>query len=207
MQQLRLKDEFLSHVSHELRSPLNAIHQFVTILLDRLSGELNLEQSGNLEVVLRNVKQLQSMINDLLEVSGVQAGKLKIELQCTSMSDALGYTIKTLQGAAAAKGIMLSSDSVGKLPSICADPTRLRQILIILAENAIKFTPQNGTVKIQARILDDDPSLLLLEVSDSGCGIESRWLREFLNGSSKLRCRFVRSQRSRLGPVHLQRLG
>jgi two-component system sensor histidine kinase/response regulator len=92
-QQLQFKDEFLSHVSHELRSPLTAIYQFVTILQDRLAGELNLERRGYLEIILRNVKQLQSMINDLVEVTRVQAGKLAIELQCTSVSDAIAYSV------------------------------------------------------------------------------------------------------------------
>jgi signal transduction histidine kinase len=169
--QIQFKDEFLSHVSHELRSPLTAIYQFVTILLDKLAGELNLEQHEYLEIVLRNVKQLQSMINDLLEVTRVQAGKLMIELQCTSVSDAIVYTVNTLQGAATAKGITLSSDMEGRLPSVCADPTRIRQILIILVDNAIKFTSANGTVKVQARVLEEDPNFLVLEVSDSGCGI------------------------------------
>ena len=170
--QMQFKDEFLSHVSHELRSPLTAVRQFVSILLDGLAGELNSEQRQYLEIVLRNVKQLHSMINDLFEVSGVQAGKLKIELQCTSLSDAIAYTVNTLQGAAAAKGIILPSDIELKLPSVCADPARVRQILVILVDNAIKFTPQNGTVKIQTRMLEEDPAFLLLEVSDSGCGID-----------------------------------
>jgi signal transduction histidine kinase len=170
--QMQFKDEFLSHVSHELRSPLTAVRQFVTILLDGLAGELNSEQREYLEIVLRNVKQLHSMINDLFEVSGVQAGKLKIEPQCTSVSDAITYTFNTLQGAAAAKGIILPADLEPELPSVCADPARVRQILIILVDNAIKFTPQNGTVKIQTRIFEEDPAFLLLEVSDSGCGIE-----------------------------------
>jgi signal transduction histidine kinase len=169
--QMQFKDEFLSHVSHELRSPLTAIYQFVTILLDRLAGELNLEQHAYLEIVLRNVKQLQSMIHDLLEVTRVQAGRLMIELQCTAVSDAIFYTVNTLQGAATAKGITLSSDMECRVPSVCADPTRIRQILIILVDNAIKFTPANGAVKVQARMLEEDPNLLVLEVSDSGCGI------------------------------------
>jgi signal transduction histidine kinase len=170
--QMQFKDEFLSHVSHELRSPLTAVRQFVSILLDGLAGELNPEQRQYLEIVLRNVKQLHSMINDLFEVSGVQAGKLRIELQCTSVSDAIAYALNTLHEAAAAKGIVLRSDIEGKLPSVCADPARVRQILIILTDNAIKFTPQTGTVKIQTRIFQEDPSFLLLEVSDSGCGID-----------------------------------
>jgi signal transduction histidine kinase len=169
--QMQFKDEFLSHVSHELRSPLSAIRQFVTILLDQLAGELNVEQRQYLEIVLRNAKQLQSMINDLFEVTGMQAGKLRIELQCTSLADAIVYTVDTLQGAAAAKGIALSSDIECRLPSVCADPARIRQILIILVDNAIKFTPANGAVKVQARVFDNDPNLVVLEVSDSGCGI------------------------------------
>jgi signal transduction histidine kinase len=169
--QMQFKDEFLSHVSHELRSPLSAIYQFATILLDGIAGELNPAQHEYLGIVLRNVKQLHSMINDLLEVTGLQAGKLVIELQCTSVSDAFAYAVNTLHGAATAKGITLSSDVECLLPSVCADPTRFRQILIILVDNAIKFTPAGGTVKLQARRLEEDPNLMVLEVSDSGCGI------------------------------------
>ena len=168
--QLQFKDEFLSHVSHELRSPLTAIYQFVTILLDRLAGELNKEQREYLEIVLRNVKQLQAMINDLFEVTRVQAGRLVIELECTSVSDAIVYTVNTLQGTATAKGITLTSDIERRLPPVCADPTRIRQILIILVDNAIKFTPANGTVKVHAHVLEDS-NLLVIEVSDSGIGI------------------------------------
>jgi signal transduction histidine kinase len=170
-QQLQFKDEFLSHVSHELRSPLTAIYQFVTILQDRLPGELNPEQHEYLEIILRNVKQLQSMINDLLEVTRVQAGKLAIELQCTAVSDAIAYTVDTLQGAATAKNITLSSDVDCRLPSVSADPTRIRQILIILVDNAVKFTPTGGAVKVRAGVFEKDPGFLLVEVSDTGCGI------------------------------------
>ena len=172
-QQMQFKDEFLSHVSHELRSPLTAIYQFVTILVDRLPGELNLEQHEYLEIVLRNVKQLQSMIDDLLEVTRVQTSSLVINPQCTSISDAIDYTASSLQRAATAKGVALSSDLAPGLPSVCADPTRIRQILIILVDNAIKFTPANGVVTIRARIFEGDPNRLLVEVSDSGCGIGS----------------------------------
>ena len=170
--QIQFKDEFLSHVSHELRSPLTAVRQFVTILLDGLAGELKPEQSEYLEIVLRNVKQLHSMINDLFEVSGIQAGKLKIELQCASVDDAIAYTLNTLQGAAADKGITLSSEIEPKLPSVCADPARIRQILVILVDNATKFTPSNGMVKVEVRVFEKDPNFLLLEVTDSGCGID-----------------------------------
>jgi signal transduction histidine kinase len=170
-QQMHFKDEFLSHVSHELRSPLTAIRQFVAIILDGLAGELKPEQHQYLEIVLRNVKQLQLMIDDLFEVTSLEAGKLRIEPQCSSASDAIVYTVNTLQEAATAKGITLSADVGCELPSIYADPARVRQILIILVDNAIKFTPANGTVKVQARLLKEDPTRLLLEVLDSGSGI------------------------------------
>ncbi|MGA2420546.1 MAG: hybrid sensor histidine kinase/response regulator [Candidatus Acidiferrum sp.] len=169
--QLQFKDEFLSHVSHELRSPLTAIYQFVTILLDRLAGELNPEQLEYLGIILRNTKQLQSMINDLLEVTRMQAAKLKIDLQCTSASAAVLDAVNTLRGAAEAKRITLNSTITEPLHPVCADPTRLRQILIILLDNAIKFTPPGGLVSLHAGIFPEDSSLLLLTVSDSGCGI------------------------------------
>src|ERR1700683_4915601 len=118
--QLQFKDKFLSHVSHELRSPLNAIYQFVAILFDKLAGEINEDQIQYLEIVLRNVKQLRAMIADLLEVTRVQAGKLTIELQCTSVAEAIDYAVNTLNGAAAGKGITLYSDMESKLPSVYA---------------------------------------------------------------------------------------
>jgi signal transduction histidine kinase len=169
--QMQFKDEFLSHVSHELRSPLTAVHQFVTILLDGLAGALALEQRRYLEIVLRNVKQLDSMINDLLDVTRVQSGKLVIEPQYASASDAIVYVVNTLQGTATAKGVSLRTDIEHRLPMVCADPTRIRQILVVLVDNAIKFTPTGGVVELKVRTLGDDPNVLVLEISDTGCGI------------------------------------
>ncbi len=171
--QLQLKDEFLYHISHELRSPLTAIYQFGTILADELAGGVTTDQRECLQVILRNVGQLESMIGDLLEVTRAQEGKLTIDLQCTSVSEAIAYTVKTLVETAKAKGITLSFDLVPPLPLAYADPTRIRQILIILLDNAIKFTKSGGLVKVRAQLLVKDPFFLLLEVADSGCGIDA----------------------------------
>jgi signal transduction histidine kinase len=171
---MQFKDEFLSHVSHELRSPLTAIHQFVTILLDNLAGDLPPQQHEYLEIVLRNVNQLRSMINDLLEVTRVQEGKLTIKLQCTAVADAMLYAVDTLKRTAAAKGVVLSLDAQAPLPPVRANPTRLRQVLVILVDNAIKFTPANGVVKVRARTLEENADFLELEVSDSGCGFDPK---------------------------------
>jgi PAS domain S-box-containing protein len=169
--QLQFKDDFLSHVSHELRSPLTAIKQFTSILLSGLAGELNKEQREYQEIVLKNVRQLQSMIDDLLEVTRLETGKLTVEPESASIANAVTDTFDTLQGTARAKGVTLSCDLPPDLPRAYADQTRLRQILILLLDNAIKFTPDGGAVIIQARALQDDPRLLLIEVSDDGCGI------------------------------------
>jgi PAS domain S-box-containing protein len=169
--QMRFKDEFLSHVSHELRSPLTAIKQFTTILLGGLAGELNREQSEYQQIVLKNIQQLQSMIGDLLEVTRLETGKLNIEPESVSIVDAVTDALNTLQVTARAQGVTLSCHVPPGLSSAHADQTRLRQILIILLDNAIKFTLGSGAVTVRARQLPHDPRFLLLEVSDTGCGI------------------------------------
>jgi PAS domain S-box-containing protein len=170
--QMRFKDEFLSHVSHELRSPLTAIKQFSTILLNGWAGEMNTEQRQYQQIVLKNIHQLQSMIDDLLEVTGLETGKLTVELESVSVIDAMADTCNTLQETARAKGVALSCEPALDLPPAYADQTRLRQVLIILIDNAIKFTPAGGAVTLRARLLEHDPRSLLLEVADTGCGLD-----------------------------------
>jgi signal transduction histidine kinase len=170
-QQLLLKDEFLSHVSHELRSPLTSIYSFSTIISDGLAGETSPEQDEYLQIILRNVRQLQSMIEDLLEVTQAETGKLNIELQCVSVTEAITDALDTVRGAAASKNINFVFYPPTHLPLAHADPTRLRQILIILFDNAIKFTPIDGAVTVHLQVSEEDPNFLLTEVSDTGCGI------------------------------------
>lgn len=169
--QMRFKDEFLSHVSHELRSPLTAIKQFTTIQLGGLAGVLNADQREYQQIVLRNVLQLQAMIDDLLEATRLETGKLSVEPERVSLWDAVTDSLNTLQESARAKGVTLSCDLPPDLPSAHADPTRLRQILIILLDNAVKFSPDWGDVRVAARLLPQYPQFLLVEVSDTGCGM------------------------------------
>ena len=169
--QLQLRDEFLSEVSHELRTPLTAIYQFSTIIADGLSGATTADQQEHLEIILRNVQQLRSMIDDLLDAGRAEGGTLTITPECMSLADVIAFTVTTLQGVAREKHITLSFDMPHQLPTAYADPTRLRQILIILLDNAIKFTPPHGVVMVHARVDRADPDALLVETSDSGCGI------------------------------------
>jgi PAS domain S-box-containing protein len=160
--QIRFKDEFLSHVSHELRSPLTAIKQFTTILLNGLAGELNKEQREYQQIVLKNIRQLQAMIDDLLDVTRAEAGKLGVNPESTSVADAVTDSLNTLRVNSEAKGVSLVSELPPDLPPVHADQTRLRQILIILLDNAIKFTPKGGAVRIRARLQEQDREFLVL---------------------------------------------
>lgn len=170
-EQLRIKDEFLSHVSHELRSPLTAIYQFVSILSDGLAGPVNPEQREYLGILSRNVSQLQSMIDDLLEVTRAETGKLAVEPQWTSVAEAVREVVASMGATAAAKQISLDCEIPSEMPPAHADPARLRQILTNLVQNALKFTPEKGRVALRARIQRNNPRFVLLEVEDTGCGI------------------------------------
>ncbi|MBV9573229.1 MAG: PAS domain S-box protein [Acidobacteriales bacterium] len=205
--QIRFKDEFLSHVSHELRSPLTAIKQFTSILREGMAGALSAEQKGFLDIVFRNIVQLQAMIDDLLEISRMESGKLTMHPVTMSVLDAVTDACDTLRLSAAAKGVTLAWDPPSGLPSITADPTRLRQILIILIDNAVKFTPPGGAIKIEVRFAPDDPQFLVVEISDSGCGMSAE-------ASNKVFERLYQvsdsgQTRKGLGTrlIHLQRVG
>lgn len=180
-QELELKDQFLSHVSHELRSPLSVIHQFVTILLDRLAGDLNAQQNEFLEITVQNVNQLRTMIDHLLDVTRAGTGKLTIEPRVISIAEVVAETLETFQATSTERGVTLLADIPGVLPLIFADPQRLRQILINLIDNAFKFTPKEGTVTVRAQVFDQDPEFLCMTVADTGCGINSDDTKNIFN--------------------------
>jgi Amt family ammonium transporter len=171
LEQLEMKDEFISHVSHELRSPLSAVHQFTTILLDGLAGELNGAQREYLEIVLRNSLQLRDMIGDLLEVTRAQSGKLTIDREPTSIRDLFRPIIQTFARRAAEKGIAFRTSCPPALPMVHADPNRIGQVLSNLLDNALKFTSV-GEVFLSA-CLDDDDKFVRVAVTDTGCGIDA----------------------------------
>ena len=166
---VKLKDEFLSHVSHELRSPLSSIYSFSSIIADNLAGDTTPQQQEYLGIVLKNVVQLQSMIEDLLTVTQSREGKLSVQPQPVILADTITDALNVVQSAAARKKISLSTIDISRLPIAYADPTRLQQVMIILLDNAIKFTPAGGQVSVHAEV--QEPGFLLVQVEDSGCGI------------------------------------
>ena len=170
LQQLELKDQFLSHVSHELRSPLTVVFSFLEILLDGVVGTLNDEQREFLTISMRNATQLRQMIDDLLDVTRAQTGKLIVSLKRVSLRGEIEATLEGLRPQADSKGLMLTSELPDDLPAVLADPHRVHQVVVNLLDNAIKFTPEGGSIRVTARLADPAEGLTV-SVTDSGPGI------------------------------------
>ncbi len=169
--EIQFKNEFLSHVSHELRTPLACIYQFVSLLLDGLAGKLTLEQREHLETVFRSANQLRAMITDLLEATRAESGKIAIDPQCVVIGDVIRQAVEMLQGSAQAKRIGLEAGLDIRIPLVYADPKRVLQVLTNLIDNAIKFTPADGSVIVKACLMENDPDFVRVFVSDTGRGI------------------------------------
>lgn len=168
-EQLNARDQVLSHVSHELRTPLAAAHQFVGILLDGIAGDLQAEQREYLEIVRRNLKQLQTMIGDLLETTRARGGMLAIDSYPLEVTGIVNDMIRTLRSSAGEKGIALQvidSDP----PLVWADAARVRQILTHLLENAVKFMA-SGSITVAARVHSPAPEFVCVSITDTGPGI------------------------------------
>jgi signal transduction histidine kinase len=170
-QQLEFKNQFLSHVSHELRTPLTCIHQFVTILLDGLAGEVSAEQHEHLNTILRSTNQLGAMVRDLLEATRAEAGKIRLDTRCLSISEVIGTAGAMMQAAAREKRVRLHVSCESSLPFVLGDTERILEILINLIENAIKFCPPEGAVTVLAARMRSDPEFVGISVSDTGPGI------------------------------------
>lgn len=170
-QQLEFKNQFLSHVSHELRTPLTCIHQYVTLLLDGLAGPIVPDQADHLKTVLKSVNQLHAMIRDLLEATRAESGKMRVEPRCIAVGELLQQAAAMLRPTAEEKKIGLEMGVDQRLPLAHADPDRVLEVLINLVDNAIKFTPADGSVMIQANMVDADTGSIYVSVSDTGRGI------------------------------------
>ncbi len=170
-QQLEFKNRFLSHVSHELRTPLTCIHQYVSLLVDGLAGPMAPDQSDHLKTVLKSVNQLHAMIRDLLEATRAESGKMQIEPRCVALGELVQQAVAMLRPTAEEKQVGLEIGLDQRLPLVYADPDRVLEVLINLLDNAIKFTPPDGSVIAQASVVDADPGFIYISVSDTGRGI------------------------------------
>ncbi len=177
-QKLELKDQFLSHVSHELRTPLTSIYQYVTLLLDGLAGPLAPNQTDHLKSVLKSVNQLHAMIRDLLQATRADSGKLRIEQRCIDIGSLIQQAMAMMRPTADESRVRLEVVLDQTIPLVYADPDRALEVLINLIDNAIKFTPADGSVTVKASIVETDRSAVYLSVTDSGRGIPSEGISQ-----------------------------
>jgi len=162
---------FYHTVSHEVKTPLTAIQEFVSIVNDGLAGEVGDEQKTLLEYALQSCDQIKSHFNELLELSRFDTGKMKVTLEPSSIYPVFDHCIAAATPAAVAKNIQLEIDDEPDLPMVLMQSNRIMQVLSNLINNALRFTPARGMVVIKAQ-LTDSGSRLRLSVKDTGCGIK-----------------------------------
>jgi signal transduction histidine kinase len=158
----RHKSEFLANMSHELRAPLNAIIGFSEVLSERMFGDLNEKQEEYLKDIYASGTHLLSLINDILDLSKIEAGRMEPELTDFHLPTALALML--VRERAGRRGITLQMNVDNRLRQIQADERKIRQVVLNLLSNAIKFTPEGGRIEVQAAPKDG--------------GLRRRWLRE-----------------------------
>ena len=164
----RHKSEFLANMSHELRTPLNAIIGFSDVLLERTFGDVNPKQEQYVSIILTSGRHLLSLINDILDLSKIEAGRMELELTTFDLALAIENTVTLVRDRAARHDQNLVLDLAPDLGEYVGDERKSKQILLNLLSNAVKFTPDGGRIGVRAARTDD---AVEISVSDTGIGI------------------------------------
>ena len=186
----RLKSEFVTMVSHELRTPITPIKGYADMLLMGAAGGLAPQQTKFVEVIRSNADRLNLLVNDLLDISRIEAGRVEVALQPVNVREIIASVMDTLRVRAAETGktLTLQTDLADDLPPARGDYNRVTQVIMNLAENAFNYTPPAGTVTLRARV--DAGRDLIVEVSDTGVGIpldiQPRLFDRFFRGENAL---------------------
>jgi signal transduction histidine kinase len=162
------KSEFLANMSHELRTPLNAIIGFSQVLRERMSGEINSKQEEYLDDIITSADHLLALINDVLDLSKVEAGQVELQVAPFSLQDALERGVAMVRGRAATDGVQLTLHANGDLDLVTGDERRIRQVIFNLLSNAVKFAPAGGQVGVSATQANGE---VTVTVTDTGPGI------------------------------------
>ena len=162
------KSEFLANMSHELRTPLNAIIGFSEVLLERLFGDVNDKQHDYLKDIHSSGRHLLNLINDILDLSKVEAGRMELDLSTFDLPSSISTAMTLIRERAQRHDITLGMQVDPELGEIVADERKLKQILVNLLSNAVKFTPDGGRIDVRARTRDDK---VAISVTDTGIGI------------------------------------
>ena len=164
----RLKSEFLASMSHELRTPINAMLGYTALLREKIYGELNEKQENALKKVYGASQHLLALINDILDLSKIEAGKMPLRVEQVRLGAIVGELSQTIEPMIREKGLDYRAELSEDLPVLLTDRTKVKQILLNLLSNAVKFTPR-GSVTLRGYPLDGDR--IRLEVADTGIGI------------------------------------
>ena len=164
----RHKSEFLASMSHELRTPLNAVIGFSEVLLERMFGDLNERQEEYLHDIWDSGRHLLELLNDILDLSKVEAGRMQLERSTFSVSDALDACLSQVRAQAAQREVALEREVAADVGSLDTDELRFKQVLLNLLSNAVKFTPAGGTVAVR---VTTDAAAVTVSVTDTGIGI------------------------------------
>jgi signal transduction histidine kinase len=162
------KSEFLANMSHELRTPLNAVIGFSEVLTERMFGELNEKQDEYLKDIYASGQHLLSLINDILDLSKIEAGRMELELADFHLPQAIENALVLVRERALRRGIALEQSIDPTLGEMRGDERKVKQVLLNLLSNAIKFTPEGGRIGVQALSRD---AFVEVSVSDTGVGI------------------------------------
>jgi len=162
------KSEFLASMSHELRTPLNAVIGFSEVLLDRMFGELNERQDEYLHDIRNSGKHLLELLNEILDLSKVEAGQMVLEPSTFSIRSALEYSVAMLRERATLHAITVTVEVADDVGTIEADELRFKQVVLNLLSNAVKFTPDGGSVSVRSY---REGSELIVTVTDTGIGV------------------------------------
>jgi GAF domain-containing protein len=162
------KSDFLANMSHELRTPLNAIIGFSEALMDRMFGDLNEKQLEYQKDIHESGKHLLSLINDILDLSKIEAGRMELELSSFHLPTAISNAVTLIRERAMRHGIALGVEIDERLGEFQADERKLKQVLLNLLSNAVKFTPDGGRVDVSAKL---DTDKVEISVKDTGVGI------------------------------------
>lgn len=166
----KLKDEFLHHVSHELRSPLTAIYQAVQLLAEGIAGEARPDQKRLAAIALRNSEHLKAMIDDLLETTRAETGKLIVEPRRIDAGKVVADVAAEKKLAADKRGVAFLVETANA-PLVYADPVRVRQVVMNLVDNALKFTPKGGTLTLSCGPAAGEAGKVVVAVTDTGPGL------------------------------------
>jgi signal transduction histidine kinase len=168
------KSDFLANMSHELRTPLNAIIGFSQVLREEMVGEVNEKQAEYLEDILSSGNHLLSLINDVLDLSKVEAGQVELELAPFSLRDALERGVAMVRERATRDGVRVTLAANPDVDVVAGDERRIRQVIFNLLTNAVKFTPPGGSVDVRAKPVNGE---VRVSVADTGRGIAGEDLR------------------------------